>query len=73
MQYEDILYRAEAGVGHITINRPNVMNAFRGKTCDEMIDALHRAGMTVVAVCQLIIWLVHASVAPICDKGHYHI
>ena len=24
----------------ITINRPEVMNAFRGRTCDELIHAL---------------------------------
>lgn len=44
VQYEDILYRVEGGVAHITINRPQVMNAFRGKTCDELIDALNKAG-----------------------------
>jgi 2-ketocyclohexanecarboxyl-CoA hydrolase len=26
------------------INRPQVMNAFRGQTCDEPIHAFHRAG-----------------------------
>jgi 2-ketocyclohexanecarboxyl-CoA hydrolase len=44
MQYEDILYRADKGVAHITINRPKVMNAFRGKTCEELIHALNKAG-----------------------------
>ena len=28
----------------ITINRPEKMNAFRGRTCDELIHALIRAG-----------------------------
>jgi 2-ketocyclohexanecarboxyl-CoA hydrolase len=42
--YTDILYEARDGVARITINRPEKYNAFRGKTCDEMIDALHRAG-----------------------------
>lgn len=42
--YTDILYEVNAGVARITINRPEKYNAFRGKTCDEMIDALHRAG-----------------------------
>lgn len=42
--YTDILYEAKAGVARITINRPEKYNAFRGKTCDELIDALHRAG-----------------------------
>jgi 2-ketocyclohexanecarboxyl-CoA hydrolase len=42
--YTDILYEAANGVARITINRPEKYNAFRGKTCDEMIDALNRAG-----------------------------
>lgn len=42
--YDDILYHSAAGVATITINRPGKYNAFRGKTCDEMIDALHCAG-----------------------------
>ena len=44
MHYEDILYDVTDGVARITINRPNVMNAFRGKTCEELIHALNRAG-----------------------------
>lgn len=42
--YTDILYEAKAGVARITINRPDKYNAFRGKTCDELIDAIQRAG-----------------------------
>ena len=44
MQYEDILYDVTDGVARITINRPHVLNAFRGKTCEEMIHAFNRAG-----------------------------
>lgn len=44
MTYEDILFEVRDGVAHITINRPKVMNAFRGKTCDELIHAFNRAG-----------------------------
>lgn len=44
MTYEDILFEVRNGVAHITINRPKVMNAFRGKTCDELIHAFNRAG-----------------------------
>lgn len=42
--YSDIRYEACEGVARITINRPEKYNAFRGKTCDELIDALNRAG-----------------------------
>ena len=44
MTYEDILYSADAGIARVTINRPTVMNAFRGRTCDELIHAFNRAG-----------------------------
>jgi 2-ketocyclohexanecarboxyl-CoA hydrolase len=44
MDYTDILYEASDGIATITINRPEVMNAFRGQTCDELIAALNRAG-----------------------------
>jgi 2-ketocyclohexanecarboxyl-CoA hydrolase len=44
MTYEDILFDVKDGVATITINRPQVMNAFRGQTCEELIHALNRAG-----------------------------
>jgi 2-ketocyclohexanecarboxyl-CoA hydrolase len=44
MTYEDILFEVRDGVAHITINRPEKMNAFRGRTCEEMINAFNRAG-----------------------------
>jgi 2-ketocyclohexanecarboxyl-CoA hydrolase len=44
MTYEDILFEVRDGVAHITINRPDKMNAFRGRTCEELIHALNRAG-----------------------------
>src|SRR5881296_3193620 len=43
MTYEDILYDARDGVAWITINRPEVRNAFRAKTVDELVAAF-RAG-----------------------------
>lgn len=42
--YSDILYDVRDGIARITINRPQKHNAFRGKTCEELIDALNRAG-----------------------------
>lgn len=44
MTYEDILYEVKDGVAAITINRPDKYNAFRGKTCEELIDAFNKAG-----------------------------
>ena len=43
MDYTDIDYRAERGAAFITINRPEKMNAFRARTCDELIHAFERA------------------------------
>lgn len=44
MTYEDLIYDERGGAAHITINRPKVMNAFRGKTCEELIHAFQKAG-----------------------------
>lgn len=44
MSYEDILYEITDGAARITINRPDKYNAFRGRTCEELIDAFNRAG-----------------------------
>jgi len=44
MQYEDLLYEVRNGAAWITINRPEKLNAFRGRTCEELIHALNRAG-----------------------------
>ena len=42
--YKDILYEVRDGVARITINRPEKYNAFTAETCEELIDALKRAG-----------------------------
>jgi naphthoate synthase len=41
--YDDILYEKADGIAKITINRPDVRNAFRPKTVNEMIDAMDEA------------------------------
>jgi naphthoate synthase/2-ketocyclohexanecarboxyl-CoA hydrolase len=41
--YEDVLYEAEGGIARITINRPNVRNAVRPKTYEELTHAMSRA------------------------------
>lgn len=44
MEYTDIVYEERNGVAHITINRPEKFNAFRGKTVEELIHAFLQAG-----------------------------
>jgi 2-ketocyclohexanecarboxyl-CoA hydrolase len=44
MTYEDIIFTVDGGVATIAINRPKVMNAFRGRTCEELIHAFNKAG-----------------------------
>src|SRR5713226_1619154 len=39
MAYTDILYEKKDGIAWITINRPEVRNAFRTKTVHELTDA----------------------------------
>ena len=41
--YEDIIYETYNGIAKITINRPEVRNAFRPKTVMELIDAFSYA------------------------------
>jgi naphthoate synthase len=41
--YEDILYQKADGIARISINRPEVHNAFRPQTVFEMLDAFARA------------------------------
>ena len=41
--YEDIRYEIAEGIAKITIDRPEVRNAFRPETLIEISDALERA------------------------------
>jgi 1,4-dihydroxy-2-naphthoyl-CoA synthase len=53
--FTDILFDKSDGVARITINRPEVYNALRGKTTDEMAVALEDADgdgeVRVVVIC----------------------
>jgi naphthoate synthase len=43
-EYTDIIFEKAEGMGKITINRPEVHNAFRPETLNELIDAFTRCG-----------------------------
>ncbi|HBH35884.1 MAG TPA: 1,4-dihydroxy-2-naphthoyl-CoA synthase, partial [Gammaproteobacteria bacterium] len=45
LDFADIRYEHADGVAKITINRPEVRNAFRPETVSEMIDAFRHAHM----------------------------
>ena len=42
-EYSDILYDTSGGIARITINRPEVLNAFRPQTVDQLLDAFAKA------------------------------
>ena len=42
MSYQDILYAVEDGIATITMNRPDMLNAFTSTMLDEIIDAIDR-------------------------------
>src|SRR5260370_37160599 len=41
-EYTDILFEKAEGIGKITINRPEVRNAFRPETLSDLLDAFER-------------------------------
>ena len=53
-KFTDILFEKKEAVAKITINRPEVLNAFRPRTVDEMVaafqDAWHDDGIGVVVL-----------------------
>jgi 2-ketocyclohexanecarboxyl-CoA hydrolase len=49
--YEDILYEEKGATATITVNRPQVLNAYRVQTYDEVIDAMQRAGWKKSIAC----------------------
>ena len=42
MSYQDISYEVEDGIATVTMNRPDMLNAFTGVMLDEIIDAIDR-------------------------------
>ena len=42
-EYQDIIYEKAEGIARVTINRPEVRNAFRPQTVIEMLDAFEDA------------------------------
>ena len=44
MSYQDVLYEVANHVATITLNRPEVHNAFRAQTCVDLIAAFQAAG-----------------------------
>src|SRR5437762_1272431 len=51
MDYETILYDLTEGVLTITLNRPEVLNAFNGKMGSELLDALKKAERDLAVRC----------------------
>ncbi|MFN3396944.1 MAG: enoyl-CoA hydratase-related protein, partial [Sulfurimicrobium sp.] len=41
--FQDILYHRAEGIARITINRPEVRNAFRPQTVNELMQAFQQA------------------------------
>lgn len=54
MPYEDILFEVEAPIATITINRPRRLNAFRGRTVEEMIHAFKCASANTQVACVIL-------------------
>jgi naphthoate synthase len=54
VEYEDIRYEVDAPSAIITIARPERLNAFRGRTVEELIDAFHRAWTDSRVACAIL-------------------
>ncbi|MBR0682110.1 1,4-dihydroxy-2-naphthoyl-CoA synthase [Roseomonas eburnea] len=54
MDYTDILYAVEDSTAIITINRPDRYNSFRGRTVEELINALQRAWVDKKVACVIL-------------------
>ena len=47
MNYQNILFEAQAGIARLTLNRPDKLNSFTGEMHAELRDALDRVQPTV--------------------------
>jgi naphthoate synthase len=54
MEYEDIRYEVDEPNAIITIDRPKRLNAFRGRTVEELIDAFYRAWTDSQVACAIL-------------------
>src|SRR5260221_3465694 len=71
--YTDILYEHDSegeGIARITINRPEVRNAFRPQTVKEMLDAFSRAHEDPNIV---VILFTGAGETAICSRGDHRV
>ncbi len=53
-QYREVLYEVSDHVAWVTINRPEVKNAFREQTLDELADAFERTRMDPSIACAVV-------------------
>ena len=58
MDFQDILYDKRDGIATVTMNRPEVLNAFRAQTVDEMIAAVgeERGALPLLAFAASRLW-----------------
>jgi 2-ketocyclohexanecarboxyl-CoA hydrolase len=54
MNYTDVLYEVSEGIATITINRPDRLNCFRGRTIEELIHAFKSAWADKTAGCVIL-------------------
>jgi len=54
MDYEDVKYEVREASAVITINREKRLNAFRGRTVEELINAFHRAWTDRAVACVIL-------------------
>src|SRR5690348_17000373 len=68
--YTDIIFEKAGGIGKITINRPEVRNAFRPETLTELMDAYNACRKELEIV---VIILTGAGNQAFCAGGDEHV